>query len=97
VEPVRAGGFSGTTAYLPRVGQLLVTDAGTAVWTLVSRYDDPARPERATLYAGDGGREARELERVEPAALLTDVALSADGRTVTWRNGGVPRSAPLTR
>jgi hypothetical protein len=97
VEPVRAGGFSGTTAYLPRVGQLLVTDAGTAVWTLVSRYDDPARPEWATLYAGDGDSEARELERVEPAALLTDVALSADGRTVTWRNGGVPRSAPLTR
>jgi hypothetical protein len=95
VRPVRVGGFSGTTPYVPNVPQLLVTDSGTAVWTLVQRHDDPARPEWATLHAGDGDSDARELDRVEPAALLTDVALSADGRTVTWRNGGVPRSAPL--
>ncbi|HST41572.1 MAG TPA: hypothetical protein VLK58_18790 [Conexibacter sp.] len=94
-KPALVGGSSMRTAYPPRVGQLLVSGSGVPIWTLVGRYDDPARPEWATLYAGDGDSEARELERVEPASALTDVALSADGTTVTWRNGGVQRSAPL--
>lgn len=76
-------------------GPLLVTDQGSVVWALTSSGVAPPVPESATLYISDDSGAPRELDRAEPAAALTDVALSPDGRTVTWRNGGVPRSAPL--
>jgi hypothetical protein len=95
VKSVYVGGFSGMTVHVPHISELLIDDDGVVVWALVHRYDDPRRPEWATLDAGSVGGRARQLDRIEPASGLTDVAFGADGSTVTWRNDGVERSAAL--
>lgn len=83
------------------VTELALAPTGTIAWA--TKRADPehlAVPGRTpvttwTLNVAAPGGERVALDSTTDRSALTDIALSADGATVTWRNGGVERSATL--
>ncbi|HST40043.1 MAG TPA: hypothetical protein VLK58_11065, partial [Conexibacter sp.] len=90
----------GTTCPLP--GRPVVAANGAMAW--LGSLGRPTFPGGTTghVLGLTAAGTVVTLARVDtqPGAggpiALTDLAISADGTTVTWREDGVPRSAPLT-
>ena len=75
-----------------------VTKDGLVVWIASTRAPDQqaggyARIE--SLHVGAPGGRSVELDRTTAGGYIDGVVLSADRRTLSWYDGGEPRSAPL--
>lgn len=70
---------------------LAVGPGGTAAWVERTRGGQ-LPPDRLVVWPSDG---TSAVLAAAPSGTLTDPAFSADGRTLTWREGGQPRSAPM--
>ncbi|ADB54154.1 hypothetical protein [Conexibacter woesei] len=62
---------------------------GAVAW-VVATWGQPSPPDRLNVLASSGTIVTLDTA---PARTLTDIAISPDGGTVTWMNGGQPRSA----
>lgn len=69
--------------------------AGRLAWVLTTEGESTAAPERIAARAADGRTVVLATAGNTRWDALADIAISADGTTVTWREEGVQRSAPM--
>ncbi|ADB54153.1 hypothetical protein Cwoe_5752 [Conexibacter woesei DSM 14684] len=74
-------------------GATAVRAAGS--WPVAGRGGAVAWLAGTAVHVGTADGRSAVLGSASGEGPLTDLAISADGRTVTWKDGGQPRSAPM--